>query len=554
MRTESKIALLCAVPVVAFWISACGGAPGLEGETGEQDLACHGAGCDGGSDTPVDPAAAQSCAKWLGGAGAASKWVYADASGHIAYKPIDSRGDQIIDFSYAGYMGGGVAFPSVPATKTVKPSGGDDTAAIQGAIDAVSQLPVHNGSRGAVVLAPGTFTMNGSIHIRASGVVLRGSGSGAGGTEIHLTGNPHMFLEIQGSGSWVSQGSPAKITDAYVPVGARSFHVDNASAFKPGDALLMKRVVTDAWVSFMGMDKLVRNGKPQTWLNGGSNIETDRVVANVKGNEITLDAPLSDNLDSKYVSPPGVTITKVAFPGRITQVGLESLRVVAPASSTPIDEGQFQILTMHAVQDAWVKDVAAQDTTNSVSLDNTTKRITVEQFDYTRTTPANGSSGYPLELTINGTQILVHKGSMKGDNIYTWSTGGRATGPNVVLHATASGAHNRVEPHMRWATGLLVDNVSGGDQMNLYNRGTAGSGHGWAMGWGVLWNSTSGAIDVQQPPGSQNFAIGCKGREASSTAPGAYDSHGTSVAPSSLYLAQLCERLGASALANIGYH
>jgi hypothetical protein len=35
--------------------------------------------------------------------------------------------------------------------------------------------------------------------------------------------------------------------------------------------------------------------------------------------------------------------------------------------------------------------------------------------------------------------------------------------------------------------------------------------------------------------------------------PGTFDSHGTPVFPSSLYLAQLCERLGPQALANIGY-
>src|SRR5688500_13091906 len=64
-------------------------------------------------------------------------------------------GDRIMDFSHAGYMGGGVAIPNVPVTRTVKPSGGeDDTVAIQAAIDEVSALPLKGGFRGAVVLAP----------------------------------------------------------------------------------------------------------------------------------------------------------------------------------------------------------------------------------------------------------------------------------------------------------------------------------------------------------------------------------------------------------------
>jgi hypothetical protein len=47
-----------------------------------------------------------------------------------------------------------------------------------------------------------------------------------------------------------------------------------------------------------------------------------------------------------------------------------------------------------------------------------------------------------------------------------------------------------------------------------------------------------------------NWSIGGKGR---ATGDGTFDSPGVPVAPSSLYLAQLCERLGPQALRNIGY-
>ena len=61
-----------------------------------------------------------------------------------------------------------------------------------------------------------------------------------------------------------------------------------------------------------------------------------------------------------------------------------------------------------------------------------------------------------------------------------------------------------------------------------------------------------------------NWAIGCKGNVAAtqhatwlSGSPaipaGDYDSQSTPVAMSSLYLAQLCERLGPQAVAAIGY-
>src|SRR4051812_15406834 len=71
-----------------------------------------------------------------------SEWVAPKADGKLAYKTTES-GDRIMDFSAAGYMGGGVALPQVPVKQTVSPSGEqDDTARIQAAIDEVAALPL----------------------------------------------------------------------------------------------------------------------------------------------------------------------------------------------------------------------------------------------------------------------------------------------------------------------------------------------------------------------------------------------------------------------------
>src|SRR6187431_1331703 len=78
---------------------------------------------------------------------AKSKWVYPDSKGKLGYKTLEG-GDKIMDFSFAGYMGGGVSIPSVPVMITVSPSAGDNTNAIQNAIDAVSKMKMVNGFRG----------------------------------------------------------------------------------------------------------------------------------------------------------------------------------------------------------------------------------------------------------------------------------------------------------------------------------------------------------------------------------------------------------------------
>src|SRR5690606_31471295 len=80
------------------------------------------------------------------------------SQGKILPKTYANNGEKeaenvIPDFSYAGYMGGGVAIPDVPVKKTLSPGKGDQTKRIQDAINEVSKLPLdENGFRGRVLL------------------------------------------------------------------------------------------------------------------------------------------------------------------------------------------------------------------------------------------------------------------------------------------------------------------------------------------------------------------------------------------------------------------
>ena len=92
------------------------------------------------------------------------------------------------------------------------------------------------------------------------------------------------------------------------------------------------------------------------------------------------------------------------------------------------------------------------------------------------------------------------------------------------------------------------------------NRGEMGSGHGWTMGWGVVWNSTAKTFIIQNPPGATNWSIGNTGDEITAQMPnyprtklpdlpqGEIISPDKRVLPASLYREQLKERLGKSAL------
>src|SRR5687768_18149223 len=100
---------------------------------------------------------------------AESGWVKRGPDGKLVYKTTPA-GDRIMDFSHAGYMGGGVALPDVPVKKTIHPAGGDKdaAAAIQAAIDEVAAMPpTTEGFRGAVLLGPGSFNCSSTITIAA---------------------------------------------------------------------------------------------------------------------------------------------------------------------------------------------------------------------------------------------------------------------------------------------------------------------------------------------------------------------------------------------------
>ena len=490
---------------------------------------------------------------------AISQWVSTGPDHRLHYR-TDAHGNRIMDFSYAGYRAGGVRLPDPPAVVTLGPVEGDSTAQLQAAIDTVSRRePDAKGFRGAVLLRPGAYDVAGTLTISTSGVVLRGSGSGDAGTTIRLIGSPHRFLEIHGSGALRVAAESARITDAYVPSGARTFHVDKAALFHAGDTVVVNHPVTAEWIHFMGMDTLVRDGKPQTWLKADSSIRTDRVVEAVSASEITLDVPLSDSLDAHFLGTTGATVSKYTFPGRIAEVGVECLRVKAPGEDVPISGPQYTLLRMDAAIDSWANDIDVRETQNGVVIGAAAKRVTLQNVRIHHSLVHSGSAA-PADFSLSGTQILLDRSVVDGEGTWPVVTQATVTGPIVVLNFSGD-AHAGVSPHQRWATGLLVDSVrlphtvARTPGVSFSNRRTMGSGHGWDIGWAVGWNVASPFLLVQQPPGAMNWCIGCVGERLSrdDMPSGTFDSPGAPVTPSSLYLEQLRERLGDRALVNIGY-
>src|SRR5204863_4695661 len=171
-------------------------------------------------------------------------------------------------------------------------------------------------------------------------------------------------------------------------------------------------------------------------------------------------------------------------------------------------------------------------------------------------------SSRPAEFAPNASQVLLDRCGGTADNVWYVATGGGQAGPIVLLHCKFQG-NGRAESHQRWTTGMLYDNCQVPDGgLEIRNRGAMGSGHGWSMGWGVIWNCEAKDFLVQNPPGALNWLIGSIGHNEDAQRPfdkgpklpgGTEDSAGRHVAPTSLYLTQLAERLGSQAVKNIGY-
>jgi hypothetical protein len=300
------------------------------------------------------------------------------------------------------------------------------------------------------------------------------------------------------------------IADEYVPSGASSFNVVDASGFAVGDVISIRKPVTEAWVEFMQMHDLVRDGRGQTWIRAGDTRNHERRVVAVSGKTITVDVPLPDSFDGKLLNPPGTAVVKVRPPVRISQCGVESLRIESPAQEINHTQAHFTAMRMNG-EDCWARDLVIEETMNSVSVGG--RRITLKRVTINRKAKHQGSSK-PAEFAPNGTQVLLDRCAVNADNVWFAATGAGVSGPIVLMNCTFGG-NGRAESHQRWSTGMLYDNVRAAEGgIEFRNRGSMGSGHGWSMGWGVAWNCVAKEYVVQNPPGALNWMIGCVGENA----------------------------------------
>ncbi len=515
----------------------------------------------------------------------ATSLVYPGIDGKLFYV-ADSLGNKIPDFSNAGYKGGGIAIPYVPVKATVWPVAGDNSDNVQAAIDKVSaMLPDASGFRGAVLLKMGTYTLEKPISIKASGVVLRGEGMNEIGTILigktmrdsqgRGTRGRAALINISGSSGWMLQEDTKQpVSDSYVPVGATSFMVVSTKSYKVGDKVLVRRNGNEDWIKELGQDSLsVGRYRWRPFV-----ISYDRIITAIKGNMLTIDAPIFTAIDKRW---GGGDVVKYTDTGRIEQVGIENLRGVSeydpsvrmkaygnmdrgsydgPGPKYETDEyyadenHYFNFINFSNTKNAWVRNITALHFGSSiVQTAGSTKWITVQDCQsWEPVSVRAGARRFTYQL--NGQLSLAQRCfSQKGRHSFVMQTS--SSSGNVFFNCEAIHPYSSSEPHANWVNGALFDNVKAPLTARFWKDITIG----WAGANVVFWNC-EGDFLIQQPPTAQNFSFGHIGTASvifnrqlqELNKPNGYvESVDRHVAPISLYLTQLKERLGEQAIKNI---
>ncbi len=425
-----------------------------------------------------------------------------------------------LDYSYCGYKAGEQTIPMVEIKAVVPAMKEDATAHIQAALDYVSSLPLDkNGFRGAVLLEPGQYMVSKTLWIKSSGVVLRGSGMKENGTELlAVTPDRMSIIRVKGKDDRRYDETSLAISQA-VAVGDLSVEVPG-HRFRQGDII---RIFQG------GQSQGLRVAMGPSW---------ERMLTAVDDTSLQLDAPLTYGL-----SPENVKVQKMQWPGRVSNIGIENLRINSVYDeSNPKDENHAWIgIALENVRDAWVRAVEFHHLAGSaVFVGESASRISIQDCKSLEPVSEIGSQRR-YSFYVKGSQVLCLR--IQAEYGYHDFAVGATHGPNAFVQCWSLWPHSYSGCVDSWSSGVLFDICSvSGNALRTDIPNYADAFSGWTTTNTTFWNSTASIVSCVKPAvAGNNYSFGAWGQF---NGKGYWDGCNNHASPWSLYYSQLERRLG----------
>ena len=455
-----------------------------------------------------------------------------------------------MDYSTCGYHASELAIPDVRNVVAVRNTEGDCSQRLQKAIDYVSQLKADkSGHRGTILIGEGTFLLDRPLRITTSGIVLRGMGKGK--TRLVKRGfDRGALIYIEGK-SLLTKGDTIAVADQKLKAGSNVLTLSSAAGIKAGQRIMILRPTTKEWIEALKCDDYGGGLDYTGWKPTDIDMLWNRTVAKAEGNTITLDAPLTMTIDSRYGQAMVITSYNK---GEITECGVENMTLESAHNDwNPKDEDHcWDGVWMNNATDCWVRRIDFKHFAGSaVNLQKQTRRVTVE--DCVASEPVSEIGGWRRRVFLTRGEQNLFQRCVSKDGYHDFAADYCAPGPNAFVQCDGEGSLSFSGSVGSWAPGLLFDvvNIEGND-LAFRNLENWQMGTGWNTANSMMWQCTASTLWCYSPDADdRSSANACWG---TMTGNGEWTGSNDAVTPRSLFYDQLQKRTGEKAINGYVYN
>ena len=392
------------------------------------------------------------------------------------------------DFSYAGYHFSEKTIPDVSGKERfiVTDYGAmpNDDKSDEDGIQAAIHAAEKNNS-GVVFFPPGKYLLvadtnqRKQIKISQSNIVLKGSGSGADGTEIYQA---NMWLNNRLIIFKPIENKSEKLATVVKDATRESFwvEVNTASSLKAGQDIVLRHKSEEYTRQYFAPLQL----KP-VWTRlfgdkGGMSITEIHTIEKIDGNKVKFKNPL--HLDVTMVKTATWDLFTYTF---IEECGVEDILFTSNWKTYPeefihhknaIHDYAYEAVGMEFVKNSWVRNCEFHDLNEGLFI-RSGYQVSVLNTHF------RGKKGHASVHARTGYGVLIKNCSFNGAQHHGAGTGYSAAG--TVITQCTLGKDQNFDIHSGQPYATLFDNIDGGIFSNLGGPEPGHPHHGKYL---VLWN------------------------------------------------------------------